>query len=153
MVLLLQSIFLIRRITLKYQYKHLSMLRHKCKILPVSTVPDAPTARHTAPHKNGGEPHQKSVPAHRNQLIQVAHRLVQPRRHFSTARAARSAGFIPVAQAEACAKSVGGIQNPELTITSLFCFTQSPQTSAHASPSSRYYRQRVSGKRYEQSCP
>ena len=26
----------------------------------VNTVPDAPTARHTAPHKNGGEPHQKS---------------------------------------------------------------------------------------------
>ena len=25
--------------------------------IPVNTAPDAPTARHTAPHKNGGEPH------------------------------------------------------------------------------------------------
>ena len=29
----------------------------------VNTAPDAPTAWHTAPHKNGGEPHPKSVPA------------------------------------------------------------------------------------------
>ena len=29
----------------------------------VNTSPDAPTAWHTAPHKNGGEPHQKSIPA------------------------------------------------------------------------------------------
>ena len=97
---------------------------------------------------------------HLQKILNIAHQtrsnhptVSQPRRHFSTARAARSAGFMPVAQAKACAKSVGGIQNPELTITSLFCLTQSPPTSAHASPSSRYYRQRVSGKRYEQSCP
>ena len=52
----------------------------------VNTVPDAPTARHTAPHKNRGEPHQKSDTAHRNQLIQVAYRHANPRRHFSTAK-------------------------------------------------------------------
>ena len=39
--------------------RHLAQTVDKC----VNTAPDAPTARHTAPHKNGGEPHQKSVPA------------------------------------------------------------------------------------------
>ena len=29
----------------------------KSPSMTVNTAPDAPTARHTAPHKNGGEPH------------------------------------------------------------------------------------------------
>ena len=56
----------------------------KAKI--VNTAPDAPTARHTAPHKNGGEPHQKSVPAPPKSTHSSCPSSRTPRRHFSTAK-------------------------------------------------------------------
>lgn len=72
-----------------------------CKYRHPNTTCTVNASRQNAkitPSKRWSEPHLKTnrFQPHRNQLIQVAHRLAKPRRHFSTAKSGANRRLQPV---------------------------------------------------------